>query len=141
MTFKHCPKVTCKKVLLYSIIIFLIASLIFFNQTSYGKEFWRKISVKFGIADLPNIADDYEINFHFLSTGKSDCIIIENKGTHILVNGGTADTVDFVSTYMKKYGIDNFDAVIASHPDNDHIGGLPWILEDFSANTLAYIQL
>ena len=136
MTSKHSPKVAGKKILLTSIVIFLVLSLLFFNLTSYGKEFWRKISVQIGLVDLPYIADDYEINFHFLSTGKSDCIIIENKDTYILVDGGTANTVDFVSTYMKKCGIDSLDAVVASHPDNDHIGGLPWILDGFPTNML-----
>ncbi len=107
--------------------------LILFNTSSFGISFWKNLSSGLSLGNLPDKAENYEINVHFLSTGKSDCIIIQQGDTHILVDGGTAYTADLVKAYIKKCGIQRFDAVIASHPDNDHIGGLTWILNETPA--------
>jgi len=49
----------------------------------------------------------------------------------ILIDGGfTGDTTKVISHMKDHYGTDYIDLMVSTHPDNDHIGGLPGIVEN-----------
>ncbi len=58
----------------------------------------------------------------FLSTGKSDCIIIEDNGTVIMNDTADADDYSLIEDYLAEHAIDAIDCLIISHFDKDHIG-------------------
>lgn len=66
----------------------------------------------------------------FLDVGQGDAIYIEApNGNQILIDGGPgAKTLRSLGKVMPFYDR-SLDLVIATHPDQDHIGGLPAILE------------
>lgn len=48
----------------------------------------------------------------------------------ILIDGGFSGDDDKVISYLTEhYGTDFIDLMVSTHPDNDHIGGLPGIIE------------
>ena len=47
----------------------------------------------------------------------------------MLVDGGRRDNSQYIYTSLKDLGINQLSYVVASHPDSDHIGGLPAALE------------
>ncbi len=73
----------------------------------------------------------------FLDVGQGDATVIElPDGQTALVDGGAAyERWDMgqmaVGPYLWDQGIRRLDHVIATHPQLDHIGGLPWIFNHF----------
>lgn len=66
-----------------------------------------------------------------LDVGQGEAILV-SKGTHnYLIDGGLTENAASLVTTLKDKGITELDAVIATHPHADHIGGLPLVLESF----------
>lgn len=68
----------------------------------------------------------------FLRVGQGDSIFIETpNGSQFLIDGGPSGSViSEVSALMPFYDR-SIDTVLISHPDSDHIGGLPDIIQRF----------
>ncbi len=69
-------------------------------------------------------AADAEAAIHFIDVGQGDAALIRAGGSAVLIDGGTQEAGDTVVDYLEQQGITRLDAVIASHPHEDHIGGL-----------------
>ena len=76
--------------------------------------------------------------------GHGDAILIElPNGGHMLVDAGLrAPHVDHgtrtVLPHLQRYGIDQLDTVVISHPHADHFGGLLSVLEAMPVNRVVY---
>ncbi|MFZ4500046.1 MAG: ComEC/Rec2 family competence protein [Minisyncoccia bacterium] len=70
---------------------------------------------------------------YMLNVGQGDSFLIQAKnGKQILVDGGKdASVLSELARVMPK-GDRTIDVVIATHPDADHIGGLPLVLSRYS---------
>ncbi len=74
----------------------------------------------------------------FFDVGHGGAALIETpKGNHVLVDAGPhspeGGTVEFaVLPYLERWGIRRLDAVVVTHPDGDHLGGLPLLLREVS---------
>lgn len=71
-----------------------------------------------------------ETSLTFLSVGQGDCAVFRHKGSTILFDAGPANEhVDagarLVVPALRRLGVTRIDLVILSHPDSDHVGGLP----------------
>jgi competence protein ComEC len=66
-----------------------------------------------------------DMTVHFLDVGHGDCAIIECDDHAMIIDGGNSGCSDLVYAYLKEHDITRLDYAIASHPDADHIGGLP----------------
>jgi competence protein ComEC len=90
-------------------------------------------------------ADD-SLRVHFIDVGHGDCIFIQTpddgkprngtkQGLRILIDAGEARyNRNWPVKYLKQLGLkrgDRIDYVIATHLDEDHIGGLPMIYDTF----------
>ena len=71
---------------------------------------------------LTAIAD---LEAHFLDVGHGDCTIIVCDGEAMIIDGGMPNCSQQVFNYLKALGITNIKYAVATHPDADHIGGLP----------------
>ena len=76
----------------------------------------------------------------FLDVGLGDAIFIEfpySSGT-MLIDGGAAKDDDagrwVILPFLWNKGIKKIDAVVLTHPDNDHIGGLASVLKNIKVN-------
>ncbi|EJO5349225.1 MBL fold metallo-hydrolase [Clostridium botulinum] len=72
-----------------------------------------------------------ELSIHYIDVGQGDSILIKTKGKNILIDAGTRKSADTVTNYLKKQNIKKLDYVIATHPHEDHIGGLPKVIDEF----------
>jgi beta-lactamase superfamily II metal-dependent hydrolase len=76
----------------------------------------------------------------FLDIGQGDSILIRSpNGTTMLIDGGNSnrDASDVIIPKLREWGADRLNVMVATHPDADHIGGLPAVLENFSVETVA----
>ena len=90
---------------------------------------------------------------HFINAGSANAFLLESDGHFALIdssnpyNDGTRwsksekQSVGQVIKYLKKIGVSQLDAVIASHSHSDHIGGMTKIAENFvNKNTKYYYR-
>ena len=73
----------------------------------------------------------------FLDVGQGDATVLElPDGQTVLIDGGPKyRRLDMgravIGPYLWNQGIQRIDHVVATHPQWDHVGGLPWVLENF----------
>lgn len=73
-----------------------------------------------------------KLRVHFLDVGQADSELIElPNGQVALIDGGNRGDSEFVVDYIKKLNIEKIDYLIATHPHEDHIGGLPAVVRTF----------
>lgn len=119
---------------LLSVFLLLAASGLAVLCLPYGASgVWRQIFTFFGLTDFAAPADASPFSMHVLDVGKADSILIRCEGKNMLVDGGTADSGETVVRYLKRRGIESLDAVVNTHPDEDHVGGLKDVLQSFPA--------
>lgn len=82
-------------------------------------------------SESPTTSINGVMRVHFIDVGQGDATFVElpNKET-MLIDGGPSKEV--VADYVKNLGYNSITYVIATHPDSDHISGLPTVLDDFS---------
>lgn len=77
-----------------------------------------------------------ELAVHFLDVGHGDCAIIQADGHSMVIDGGSPGKSDLLFSSLSNLGITTIDAIVATHPDADHIGGLPAAFHAAKVNTL-----
>ena len=73
-----------------------------------------------------------EVKVYFLDVGQGDAILIEGRnGNQILIDGGPAGKVLEELGRVMPYFDRSIDVLIETHPDSDHIGGFPEVMERY----------
>ncbi len=73
--------------------------------------------------NLP-LDEDSFFEVHFVDVGQADCALVLCDGAAMLIDGGNVEDSSLVYSYLKKHEVDALDYMIATHPHEDHIGGL-----------------
>ena len=76
----------------------------------------------------------------FLDIGQGDAILIRSpNGKIMLIDGGNSqrDGQEVIIPKLREWGAAQIDVMVATHPDADHIGGLPTVLENFPVASVA----
>jgi len=82
-----------------------------------------------------------ELTVHFIDVGQGDCTFIElSNGETMLIDAGEASESDKVVAYIFSQGYDTVDYVIATHPHDDHIGGMSEVLNNFIVNDFYFTE-
>lgn len=80
------------------------------------------------IAVKPKAADNGTekgfFSVEYIDVGQGDCALVQCDGHYMMIDGGPSKASSVVYTVLKNKGIKNIDIMIATHPDEDHIGGL-----------------
>lgn len=77
-----------------------------------------------------------DLEVHFLDVGHGDCTIITCDGEAMIIDGGIPSCSQQVFNYIKSLGISDLKYAVATHPDADHIGGLPAAFHAANVQTL-----
>lgn len=73
-----------------------------------------------------------QLNIHVLDVGQGDSLLIVSPtGKRVLVDAGPSAAGDTVVRELRENGVRSLDLVVASHPHEDHIGGMVPVLEAF----------
>lgn len=90
---------------------------------------WNSLGV-FTRADIPK-TDTMTVSF--LDVGQGDAIYVRApNGVDLLVDGGRDKSVVSRLKEVMDRGDSAIDIVVATHPDADHIGGLPQVFDNFA---------
>lgn len=103
-----------------SALVFILLVLVVLNGTLVAYAFLRPAPV---------------LSVSFLDVGQGDAIFIQGPtGIEVLVDGGADKSA--LRELGKRMGLldRNIDAIIATHPDKDHIGGLPDIFSRYQVS-------
>ena len=75
------------------------------------------------------------LSVYFLDVGQADSILIRLNGQNMLIDAGNNEDGPLIVNYFKELGIENFKYVVATHPHEDHIGGMDDIINNFNIDT------
>jgi competence protein ComEC len=62
-----------------------------------------------------------QLEIRFLDVGQGDATLIREGGKTVLIDAGGSASI---ATYLRSFGIDTIDLLVASHNHSDHIGGM-----------------
>lgn len=66
-----------------------------------------------------------------IDVGQGDSILIQSNNQNMLIDAGTNASENKIVSYLKQNNVDRLDYVIATHPHEDHIGGLDYVVKTF----------
>ena len=75
-----------------------------------------------------------ELQVHFIDVGQGDSILIDHGENEVLIDGG--DKQPGVVPYLNKYVDGALEVIVATHPHDDHIGGLIAVLDAFQVKEI-----
>lgn len=103
----------------------------------YRKKIWRAIGVG-GVSVvvlsfvLWGRSSDDDLVVRFLDVGQGDAILLSQGSAQVLIDGGKDPrrTVELLGQYLPFWDR-TLEAVVATHPDEDHIGGLTGVFDRY----------
>lgn len=108
----------------FTALLLLLCLLLTFGCTG-GKDLNIHSAVKEGSGLL---------EVHIIDVGQADAILIRTPDQgDLLIDGGTNAAEDDLLDYLASQNVQRLQAVIATHPHEDHIGGLDGVLNTYSA--------
>jgi beta-lactamase superfamily II metal-dependent hydrolase len=80
----------------------------------------------------PQLSGNRVLKVHFLDVGQADSILVQfPNGQNMLVDAGNNDDGPVVVSYLKSKGVSRIDYLVATHPHEDHIGGMDNVIRAF----------
>ena len=77
-----------------------------------------------------------ETSVHFLDVGQGDATLFLSGEQAVLIDASVSGASDTIISYLDELGVDTLDAVIATHPHADHIGGMRKVIEAVKTETI-----
>ena len=93
-------------------------------------------------AEVTYTGDPY-FEIHYIDVGQGDSALVLCDGDAMLIDGGTSSNSDLIYTYLKQMEVHKLDYMVASHPHDDHVGGLAGalnfaVVENVLCSTTSY---
>lgn len=86
---------------------------------------------------LDSAVPSLDVKVHFIDVGQGDSIYLQLPGhVDVLIDAGNVQDGPTVVNYLKEHGVDDLDLLIATHPHEDHIGGIPDVLKAFTVKEI-----
>lgn len=72
-----------------------------------------------------------EIKVHFIDVGQGDAILVQVNNKNLLIDSGSKSEKKKLIEYLDRIYISQFDYIIATHPHEDHIGNMGYIINNY----------
>ncbi|MBR5329423.1 MAG: MBL fold metallo-hydrolase [Firmicutes bacterium] len=83
-----------------------------------------------------DVAEDAAFSIYFFDVGQADAALVICDGETMLIDGGNVADGDDVVASIDALGVSELDVVVSTHTDEDHLGGLPDVMESFEVGAL-----
>ena len=80
--------------------------------------------------------EDVLLRVDFLNVGQADCALLSTIGHYMVIDGGNNGDADTILSYLEGQGVEKLDAVVGTHPHEDHIGSLDAIINHFDVDAV-----
>ncbi len=118
------------------IVLFYLAFLILLARPVSRKGMGVAVALSFIVFLWPVRLPPKAVQVTFLDVGQGDAALVEfPEGATLLVDAGSGGPRDrgksAVAPYLWEKKIHNLDYLVATHPQLDHVGGMPYIIRKF----------
>ncbi len=72
-----------------------------------------------------------QLKVSYIDVGQADSILIQQGSSSMLIDAGNNGDSETVKSYISSQGITKLDFVVGTHPHEDHIGGLDYVINNF----------
>lgn len=112
---------------LNNIILFLVIVII----TAFGKE--KIYDEKKDTNTQTSTFENSKLEIYFFDVGQADAILLKEGDYTMLIDGGNSADGENLTNYLKEnLNINTINIIVGTHPHEDHIGGLPNIIDEFN---------
>lgn len=71
------------------------------------------------------------LKIHYIDVGQGDAILIQVNNKNLLIDAGPSTSQENLVSYLKDNKVKTLDYIIATHPHEDHIGGMANVISNF----------
>ncbi len=138
----HTLYVGCPPV--WKVVVYYVVLMLFFFFKPREKKKWPLL-ILVSLMVFLSVQKEPPLRIVMMDVGQGDGILIQSSEYAVLIDGGSSSKRD-VGTYqlspcLAYYGVDYLDAVIITHPDNDHMNGLEGLLKNGYGERIRQILL
>ena len=132
-----------KSLLPFLILVLIVSLFTFFREEvmDFYEEYVEDV-IEDVIKDIfPSDSDEASpkpvegtLEVHFIDVGQGDSILVIEGDNVMLIDTGdtSSESKDAIVDYLNEKSITEIDYLILTHPDSDHIGGAPTVIEAFT---------
>lgn len=84
--------------------------------------------------DSSKVSDQLKV--HYINVGQADSILIQQGSHAMLIDAGNNGDSKTVANYIKDQGVTKLDFLVGTHPHEDHIGGMDYIINDLQIDKI-----
>lgn len=81
-----------------------------------------------------NVKNSNVIKISYIDVGQGDSELIQVNGKNLLIDAGTNESTSKIISYLDEQKIKRLDYVVATHPHEDHIGGMSAVIRKYDIN-------
>jgi competence protein ComEC len=86
----------------------------------------------FSFVELPRLAPSGGVEFYAFDVGQGDALLFRfPDGSNMLVDAGPRKSAKSLVGKLRRAGVSRIDLLVATHPHEDHIGGMESVMRTF----------
>ena len=120
--------------------VIIIVSVIINNGEKFGVPNWNDIFVSSNLTTAKQTNCD-GLTLSFIDVGQGDSTLLYAENMAVLIDGGEKEYGETIINELSSIGIEKLDLLIATHPHSDHIGALPYVLDNIKCDKVIMPKL
>ncbi len=127
---------------LLALYVFLLVLILINLERKLIKRNINLLMVSAMILILSLASDFNKVSYQMIDIGQGDGFLINDRGNYYLIDVGGPNYKTYNSgekvlvPYLKSLGIKNIEGIFISHEDNDHMGNLDLVCDNFNVDNI-----